>query len=39
MAEYAFILGVVALVAAAAFVAFGQGILSLFGPVVQAVTP
>ncbi len=38
MAEYAVILATVALLASAAFLAFGQAIVSMFGPIVDAVT-
>jgi Flp pilus assembly pilin Flp len=36
MAEYAIILGTVALFATAAFMTFGQAIVSMFGPIVSA---
>lgn len=38
MAEYAIVLGSVAFLAAAAFFTFGQAIVALFGPIVDAVT-
>jgi Flp pilus assembly pilin Flp len=37
MAEYALILGLVFLVSIAAFTSFGQAVLGLFGPVVNAI--
>ena len=39
MVEYAFILGLVAIVCVSAFAAFGQSIANLLTPVVQAITP
>jgi len=39
MTEYAFLLGLIAVAATAAFTSFGQSILSLFGPIVKAVAP
>jgi Flp pilus assembly pilin Flp len=39
MAEYAFILSLVAIVCAAAFTSFGQAVASLLGPVANAFTP
>ncbi len=38
MAEYGIILGTVGLLATAAFLIFGQAIVSMFGPIVTAVT-
>lgn len=37
MAEYAFILGLVAALAASAYAIFGQAIVTMLGPVVSAV--
>ena len=37
--EYAFILGLVAIVSVTAFTAFGQSVVKLLGPVVKAVAP
>jgi Flp pilus assembly pilin Flp len=39
MAEYAFILGLVAIVSVSAFAAFGQSVGNLLTPVVHALTP
>jgi Flp pilus assembly pilin Flp len=39
MTEYAFILGLVAIVCVTAFTAFGQSVVKLLGPVVKAVAP
>lgn len=38
MVEYAAILGTVALLAAAAFLTFGQAVAAMFGPIARAVT-
>ena len=38
MAEYAFVLAGVAVLAAAAYLTFGQAIVSMLGPVVSAFT-
>lgn len=38
MVEYAVILTTVALLATAAFLLFGQAVVSMFGPIVTAVT-
>ena len=39
MAEYAFILALVALVSIAAFAAFGEAVVRLFEPIAKAVAP
>ena len=39
MTEYAFVLGLVAIVSVAAFTTFGQAVVKLLGPVVKAVAP
>jgi len=39
MTEYAFILGLVAIVSVTAFTAFGQAVVNLLAPVVKAVSP
>lgn len=38
MTEYAFLLGLVALLATVAFTSFGQAVVSMFEPIVRAVT-
>lgn len=37
MAEYAIIVGTVALLASAAYLTFGQAIVDMFGPIVKAI--
>jgi Flp pilus assembly pilin Flp len=39
LAEYAVVLAAVALVGAAAYLVFGQAIVAMFGPILEAVAP